>query len=1205
MPQIINTNIASLNAQRSLNSSQAATNQALERLSSGLRINSAKDDAAGLAISTRFQSQINGLNVAIRNVGDGVSLSQTAEGALGAMTDSLQRIRELSLQSANGTNSDADRQALNSETQQLIAEISRAGSQTNFNGLNLLDGSFKSVFQVGANSGETISVSIGKLTADTLGVSSKSGVSAISTNSALSGGDLVINGVSIGASRASDDTSSTASQIASAISKAAAVNRATGQTGVTAIVDTNTAAGSAMTASVTAGTVVVNGTSIGVQTTADATSSRAAVVSAINAQSSLTGVTAVDSGDDALGVSLVAADGRNITTTLTGVTSASTGLGAAGTKTGGFTLVANGDTREITIAGANLGNAGLVSGTFTAGVSGVSSTARVASAFQAGTAAVTNGTVAIAATDFSTAISAAAKVVGTGSIAAGKDFSNGLATVNGTTDLRTLSYDFTPTGTDAKLSGTVALAAAGTDFLTVNTNDVNFRVSIVGGGNADIVLAADYRDLTINPGVVGSGNQAMLDAINTQLDAQLGAGKVTASLNSSRNLVFTEDTAEGRTLIFTETPSPNAGAEANATFGFTGANDTVLGVAGTSNAKFNIAFDGGTDQVVTLNSNIGSGAQLVTAINSQLTGGSASLDDRGFLTFTSATGGATTSIAEISEIRGLATTGTLLGLANATDTGAVGTDIKFNVAVSGTLTPYSVSLTDDYTATNYGTAAAGVTAMLASINTQLAGSGVTATEGAGGVLTLTEDVQQGKSITVTNNGGTAAVTDAGAFGAAITTANTGTSATGASNALFTVTVDGGTATNVNIVTDYSGDSATTSAALLLDINTQLAGKGVTVTKDLSTTAGKLVFTSNTTGATSSIQISNLGGSAASVLGVAVGTNTGNAEVAASQKELVSGDLVINGVSINAAKTANDSASYVANSSSKKASGIAIAAAINESTGSTGVTATVNATTTKGTSAATAGTPGSTGSLYLNGVSVSLTTQSGADANRTFLVNQVNSVAGQTGVTAEDNGTSVTLTAADGRNIVMALDTNGGTVSAANFGLAGAGISETDFTVGATGLTRANADAKTTYSTVSLTSAGAIELTGGTNGNSALSSLGLSQGSFGGGIAGQYLTEVDISTQAGANAALTAVDNALNAVNSARADLGAIQNRFETTISNLAVTSENLSAANSRILDADFASEAAALSRSQILQQAGISILAQANAAPQQVLSLLQ
>ena len=194
--------------------------------------------------------------------------------------------------------------------------------------------------------------------ADTLGVSTKSGVSATATSAALSGGDIVINGTSIGASRASDDTASTANQSASAIVKAAAVNRASAETGVTAIVDENTAAGTAMTASVTAGTVVVNGTSISVETTADATLLCAAVVSAINAQSGLTGVTAVDSGDDALGVSLVAADGRNITTSFTGtLTAESTGLAAAGTKTGGFTLVASSDTSEINITGANLSNA--------------------------------------------------------------------------------------------------------------------------------------------------------------------------------------------------------------------------------------------------------------------------------------------------------------------------------------------------------------------------------------------------------------------------------------------------------------------------------------------------------------------------------------------------------------------------------------------------------------------------------------------------------------------------------------------------------------------------------------------------------------------------------------------------------------------------------------------------------------------------------
>ncbi|SET10385.1 flagellin [Marinobacter segnicrescens] len=160
MPQIINTNIASLNAQRNLNASQGDANVALERLSSGLRINSAKDDAAGLAISTRFESQITGLNMAQRNANDGISLAQTAEGALDEVTANLQRIRELAVQSANATNSLSDRQALNQEVQQRIAEIDRIAAQTSFNGLKVLDGTLGTqTFQVGANSGETIGVS--------------------------------------------------------------------------------------------------------------------------------------------------------------------------------------------------------------------------------------------------------------------------------------------------------------------------------------------------------------------------------------------------------------------------------------------------------------------------------------------------------------------------------------------------------------------------------------------------------------------------------------------------------------------------------------------------------------------------------------------------------------------------------------------------------------------------------------------------------------------------------------------------------------------------------------------------------------------------------------------------------------------------------------------------------------------------------------
>jgi len=161
MPQIINTNVMSLNAQRNLSTSGGALATALQRLSSGLRINSAKDDAAGLAIAERFTTQIRGLNQAARNANDGISLAQTGEGALAEITNNLQRIRELAVQSANSTNSASDREALNQEVEQRLAEIERVASQTSFNGQKILDGSFgTAAFQVGANAGETISIGL-------------------------------------------------------------------------------------------------------------------------------------------------------------------------------------------------------------------------------------------------------------------------------------------------------------------------------------------------------------------------------------------------------------------------------------------------------------------------------------------------------------------------------------------------------------------------------------------------------------------------------------------------------------------------------------------------------------------------------------------------------------------------------------------------------------------------------------------------------------------------------------------------------------------------------------------------------------------------------------------------------------------------------------------------------------------------------------
>jgi flagellin len=161
MALVINTNVMSLNAQRNLTTSGNQLATSLQRLSSGLRINSAKDDAAGLAISDRMTTQISGLNQAARNANDGISLAQTTEGALQEVTNNLQRIRELAVQSANATNSTSDRNALDQEVQQRIAEIDRIASQTSFNGRKVLDGSFGgAVFQVGANVGETISLAL-------------------------------------------------------------------------------------------------------------------------------------------------------------------------------------------------------------------------------------------------------------------------------------------------------------------------------------------------------------------------------------------------------------------------------------------------------------------------------------------------------------------------------------------------------------------------------------------------------------------------------------------------------------------------------------------------------------------------------------------------------------------------------------------------------------------------------------------------------------------------------------------------------------------------------------------------------------------------------------------------------------------------------------------------------------------------------------
>ena len=322
MPQVINTNIASLNAQRNLNTSQRDLNTSLERLSSGLRINSAKDDAAGLAISDRMTAQIRGYDQASRNANDGISLAQTAEGALGATTSLLQRIRELAIQSANSTNSASDRASLQAEVNQLKQELDRVSSQTEFNGLKLLDGTFTSqAFQVGANANQVINVSLEGSSTNLL---QDNHLNAVNSTAAQGTGSLIAPtatpptagtiGVQIltinGPLGEISDLNIAAGT--SAFEVAAAISKREGETSVTADALNE----------VTIGGVAANGTASfdlstsdgGIKKTISApvtTTDLGSLVTEINRQSGSTGITAELSTDKS-SIKLTQIDGKDI-----------------------------------------------------------------------------------------------------------------------------------------------------------------------------------------------------------------------------------------------------------------------------------------------------------------------------------------------------------------------------------------------------------------------------------------------------------------------------------------------------------------------------------------------------------------------------------------------------------------------------------------------------------------------------------------------------------------------------------------------------------------------------------------------------------------------------------------------------------------------------------------------------------------------------
>lgn len=1647
MPQIINTNIASLTAQRNLDKSQSANQQALSRLSSGLRINSSKDDAAGLAISTRFTSQIKGLGVAIRNVGDGVSLAQTADGALGTMTDNLQRIRELSIQSANATNSDVDREALQAEVTQLVAEISRTGEQTTFNGIKLLDGEFDATFQIGANVGETVSFGISELTADSLGGGKSAGVSALGNSNALNNGDLVINGVVVGASTAADDSASVSNAAASGIAKAAAINKVSDQSGVEATALTNIATGTSQQAASggansTSGTLSLNGVEIALATgDVDQAADRSAVVTAINSRSAETGVIATDSGTAEGGVTLEAADGRNISLNFSSegsdnLSAASTGLTSNAVSEGGYTLTSTDGTAPVVVTAGtgSLSNAGLVEGSFSANTAAVNTTSRssraevssdvgdtgplasaitggeavdltnanfsagdttfditiagatstfedttatvtlngdlrnqsvealvaeinsdlsgniaaeayvgegdtlafrrttaeagtltvgnfttgsvpggtttIASALgfqatdtvgagttlssdtntdrggQVGRAALT-GTAAVAAsiegnsdftaadfsgtgvaqfdivvadaatasdngsfsvsvdTDFTGAqyadfqtdsadaqrvldvfnaeiasaggegiveakfngtrtrlviervnaetsgsvavdnyvasagssvaaqetalgftggrvstdgsaqstLGADAKAAGAsdaiGGTAVGVDVSSSLISGginNATTDTfnaftaesaavltggGVTSTDFTATAgvssgtaitdtnflgagaTDVSTVGFFASTATTTGAVAVGVADLDFNDGggetfeldvTIGGVNAHISLAGDYT------AGVGTEHTDFAAALQGALDTAYGSALVTVSGDDTGDTItFTAATAgSAQTLVITDSGSVGADPIAAATALAGGA--VTTGVDQFDFSGDNLVFDindGANTSTISLTTDLSGGtlADVITAINAQLdvSSGTTGLGDGGAgsstitatadganIRFTQDTGG-TTPVFTLSNDASTGLANTLgdelaaLGLVNN------GTDTSATFDISDGVNTSTITLNADY---------ADDAAVRDAINAQLdvssgttglgdgsAGSSTITATLAGSTLVFTNDTVGGSTVTVTattpSTSGVATDTNTGDSATSFTISD-GTNSTAITlDANYTTAAGVASAINDQLVADGSsafvaedtnvlslrssttGESATvaitgltedavnqtnfttSTSATGVDGNNLLTVNlgGVDTTIDLAAAPGDITaagggdviasylnsisgldssynsttnqFTIAATDGDSDLTLVDGAGSALEYLGLSAGTFanteavTGTETVAAvNLNSLSEGDLKINGVTISSSSASSDTASSsLANSSDKAASGIAIAAAINDSSDETGVSATVNATVIDGgnSSVGTAAraADGDQGTIVINGFSTNtLSLGSDSEVNRTDAISAINKISGQTGVTATDAGDYTRLTAADGRNISIAIDNQGTSFSGANIGLSSTvdGIAEADFSVAGNSFATV---AETTASTVTLTSAKEFSITAGTNGTSGLEGLGLVAGTYGGSEDGQFLADIDISTVEGAEAAITALDNAIATVSAQRADLGAIQNRLESTVGNLTITSENLTAANSRITDADFAVETAELSRSQVLQQAGISILAQANASSQQVLSLLQ
>ncbi len=622
---VINTNISALQAQNSLRSTNLNLSTAMERLSTGTRINSAKDDAAGLAISTRMTASIRGISAAIRNANDGISLTQTAEGSLSQISDNLQRVRELAVQSSNTGNNASDRAAMNNEAKQLIAEIDRVASNTGFNGIKLLDGSFQNqALQVGAgnDANDRIAVSIGSAKSSALGVGSGSSYAASTAGTnvgatALAAGVLSINNNFVGAAQA-DGVSNTASST-SGIAVAAAINAISAKTNVTATVGaTSGYAGTTVTGfttAIAAGDVKINGVSIGaIDANTTAAGRGGQVAAAVNAVSSQTGVTATfDKTSGA--VSLAAADGRNITVDAVsaGGSSKVTGLGSGTVLTATSATAATTTTamaaNAFSVNGVNVG--AVAAGTAVTGVTETAAITVGAGGMTAGQT-LTIGGLTYTSTGVSTQTEVGAAFA---SLAAGAITGGGTAkgtysgALTGFSTSAAVANVITATSATANTSVTDLAAASGTGASAITTITTATQgvtaVSAVESKAANVATAINL--VTSQTGVTASSTAGKVTLVSdgraitsTAVTADTGID-VAVAVTTAATTANTLTNRSSVTLSSTQQAGINVsgGAAAMAAAGLTEANATVTTTAGAGVSSIDLSTAAGSQAALT------------------------------------------------------------------------------------------------------------------------------------------------------------------------------------------------------------------------------------------------------------------------------------------------------------------------------------------------------------------------------------------------------------------------------------------------------------------------------------------------------------------------------------------------------------------------------------------------------------------------------